>query len=111
MYGETALPGSLPALFHDIYIFFNLSISADSDFPDFRDYFFIFQLLGPLRTQRIKQNGADSKKRRFVNSIQMLLFELFSGQIKVILFNKIQRDISIRSLLYNTFLKLLKETY
>ena len=27
MYGETALPGSLPALFHDI--FFNLPISTD----------------------------------------------------------------------------------
>ena len=27
LYGETALPGSLPALFHDI--FFNLSISTD----------------------------------------------------------------------------------
>ena len=32
MYGETALPGSLTALFYDI--FFNLSISTDSDFPD-----------------------------------------------------------------------------
>ena len=73
LYGETALPGSLPALFHDI--FFNLSISTDSDLPDFRTRiseiaFFIFQLLVPLCTQRIKQNGADSKEKHFVNSIQ-----------------------------------------
>ena len=90
MYGETALPGSIPALFHDI--FFNLSISTDSDFPDFRtrisehgfqntDFrtriseitFFIFLLFGPLCTQRILKNGADSKKRRFANLIQELL--------------------------------------
>ena len=68
MYGETALPGSLPALFHDI--FFNLSISTDSDFPDFRTQIseiiiFIFQLLGPLCTQRILKNGDDSKKKTF----------------------------------------------
>ena len=42
---------------------------------------------------------------------RMLLFELFSGQIQVNVFYKIQRDISIRSLLYNTFLKLLIEMY
>ena len=73
MYTETALPGSLPALFHDI--FFNLSISTDKLEtrlqPRFqRLHLFLFQLLGPLCTQRIKQNGADSKKRRFVNSIK-----------------------------------------
>ena len=41
----------------------------------------------------------------------MVLFELFSGQIKVIFFYKIQRDISIRSLLYNTFLKLIERSW
>ena len=54
MYGETALPGSLPALFHDI--FFNLSISTDKletrYNPYFRDYIFHFSVVGtPVYTE------------------------------------------------------------
>ena len=68
MYDETALPGSLPVLFHDIFF------TTDLDFRVQRLYtFFSFQLLGPLCTQRMKQNGADSKKSGFANLIQELL--------------------------------------
>ena len=55
MYGETTLPGSLLALFHDI--FFNLSISTDKletrgYNPDFRDYIFHFSVVGtPVYTE------------------------------------------------------------
>ena len=76
LHGETALPGSLPAIFHDvssIYLFLQIRISRISE-PGFRDYIFHISVVGtPVYTENQK-NGADSKKRRFVNSIQELFY-------------------------------------
>ena len=92
MYGETTLPGSLPAFFHDMS--FNLSISTDKLEtrlqPGFQRLHF-----------SVKMAHIARKDVSLIRS-KMLLFELFPGQIKVIFFYKIQWDISIRSLLYNT---------
>ena len=82
--------------------FFNLSISTDKldtrlQPGYFRDY--IFQLLGPLYTQRIKQDGADSRK--VVSLIWSKNAFIWTGQIKLIFFFiKFSGDISIRLLLY-----------
>ena len=68
--------------------------------------FFIFQLLDSC----VHEN--DSKKSCIANLIQEC-FKLthFCGQIRSIFFYKIERDFSIKSLLYKTFLKLYIYTF
>ena len=63
MYGETALQGSLPALFHDILQFMISRIFGFPGFqnPDFGDYIFHFSVVGtPVYTENIK------KRRQYI---------------------------------------------
>ena len=77
LYGGTTLPGSLPALFHDIKFIYFYRFAFQN--PNLRDYSVHLSVVGtPVYTENQK-NGADSKKRCFVNSIQECLF---SGQIQ-----------------------------